>query len=114
MSRPKKWHEVYKNNEERAFFIGKDGKSGLVRSSYQYRSVSALAKESGLTKDRVEQIVNKFLTAGIVFQNENHDDQYGYWERVNPNFQLGGSKTIVAKDQDEQVKAKSAKKAATP
>lgn len=114
MSRPKKWHEVYKGNEERAFFVGKDGKSGLVRSSFNYRSVSALAKESGLTKERVEQLVNKFMASGLIFQNDNHDDQYGYWERVNPNFNTGGAKTVAAKDQDERVKAKQAGKKANP
>lgn len=109
MSRPKKWHEVYKGNEERAFFVGKDGKSGLVRSQYAMRSVAALVKESGLTKERVEQIISKFLAAGLIFQSENHEDQYGYWERVNTSAS-GGSKTIAAKDQDDRVKAKAAKK----
>lgn len=110
--KPKKWHEIYKGNDERAFFVGKDGKSGLVRTSYTYRSVSALVKESGLSKDKVEQMVNKFLGLGIIFQSDNHDDQYGYWERVNPNYVVGGAKTIVAKDQESRVKAQTTKNAA--
>lgn len=79
---PKKWVDVYpqgtqEGNEEQKFFIA------LARHpKFCWRSISALAKESGLTVDRVEEILNKYYQKGMVFQNPKTEDQWAYWERV--------------------------------
>ncbi len=106
----KKWHEVYSNSDEQKFFIGKDGKSGLVRSQYDFRSVAALAKEAGLTKDRTEQIIDKFVKMGVVIVSPNKEDHYGYWQRVSPNLGSAVALSVSAADQGERVKKASSKK----
>ncbi len=99
----KKWYDVYQGNDERAFFVGKDGKSGLVRSIYNYRSVAAVAKESGLSKARVEQIVSKYLKMGLVVASSDKEDHYAYWGRVSPNLTAGAAPTVAAVDQANRV-----------
>jgi hypothetical protein len=107
----KKWYDVYQGNDERAFFVGKDGKSGLVRSSYNYRSVAALAKESGLSKGRVEQIVSKYLKMGLVVASSDKEDHYAYWGRVSPGMTAGAAPTVAVADQNNRInKASSSKK----
>jgi len=93
----KKWHEVYSGSDERNFFIGKDGKSGLVRATeFDWRSTDALARESGLTKGRTEQIIDKYHKAGIVIQHSKDPEKWGYWEKVAP--QLANQTTKSADD----------------
>lgn len=79
----KKWYEVYSGDDEKKFFVGSDGQSGLIRKkkdgkSLSWRSVEALAKESGLTQKRVEEIINKYLSSGIVKQNPSNETLWGY------------------------------------
>jgi hypothetical protein len=78
----KKWHEVYE--DERAFFIGRDGRGGLVRSQYDFRSVEALARESGLTVERVRVIVAKYIADGVIVPSPDKPGFYGYSHRVCP------------------------------
>lgn len=80
--RPKKWVEVYpagttEGDEEARFFrsLGRHPK-------YDWRSVAAISKESGLDKGRVEKIIKKYFDMGMVFQNPKNEDHWGYWERV--------------------------------
>ena len=81
--RPKKWTDVYavgtrEGDDEARFF-----RSLARHPKYEWRSVAALAKESGLTKERVEQIISKYMKMKMVFQNPNNEDHWGYWERVS-------------------------------
>lgn len=81
--RPKKWTDVYpvgtrEGDEEARFF-----RSLARHPKYEWRSVAALAKESGLTKERVEQVISKYMKMKMVFQNPSNEDHWGYWERVS-------------------------------
>lgn len=82
MKKLPKWTDVYPQgckagDEEQDFFIA------LARNpKWQWRSVAAIAKESGLSKERVEELLNKYWKRGMIFQNPQNDDQWGYWERV--------------------------------
>jgi hypothetical protein len=93
---PQKWPDVYPHgckagDEEQDFWIA------LARNQkWQWRSVAAIAKESGLSKERVEELLNKYWKKGMIFQNPQNDDQWGYWERV-PQM-LPKSKRSVADD----------------
>ena len=98
----KKWHEVYVGDEELRFFVGKDKKSGLVRTSYDYRSTSALSKESGLSMEDTERILAKFLKMGVVVASTNKDDHYAYWERVAADIGLKKKKSIAQTDKDKR------------
>ena len=80
-NKPPKWWEVYPQgtkagDEEQRFF-----KVLERHPTYTWRSTESIGKESGLDLERVEQIINKYLKRGIVFQNPASDDQWGYWER---------------------------------
>lgn len=87
MEKRKKWSEVYpqgtkEGNEEQYLFIGKNRSSGLARHpKYDWRSVDALVKESGLPQARVEEILKKYVKMGLVIQNPKNADNWGYWER---------------------------------
>lgn len=78
---PPKWPDVYPHgtkagDEEQAFFIA------LGRHpKWDWRSTAQLAKESNVTKERIEQIISKYYNKGMVFQNPLNEDQWGYWER---------------------------------
>ena len=100
--KPKKWSEVYamgtkEGNEESRFFCA------LARNArYDWRSVGAIARESKLTKERVEHILAKYYKMGLVFQNPANEDQWGYWERV-PNMLPSNEKSIAKQDQDSRI-----------
>ena len=99
----KQWTDVYPQgtkvgDEEQAIFIA------LARHpKWQWRSVSALAKETNLTKERVEQILSKYWKLGMVFQNPANEDQWGYWERV-PDMIKKDEGSIVDKDHQDRLK----------
>lgn len=109
MSSIKKWHEVYQGQDERNFFVGKNGKSGLVRSEYDFRSAKAIAKESGLSDKRTDEIIDKYLKMGIVVQSPNKEDHYGYWLRVSPHLGSNTHQTVAQADQADRVKKASKK-----
>jgi DNA-binding MarR family transcriptional regulator len=79
---PSKWIDIYpqgtkEGDEEQGVFIC------LARNAkWTFRSVAQIAKESNLTKERVEEILQKYWKKGMVFQNPNNEDQWAYWERV--------------------------------
>ncbi len=78
----KKWWQVYANDEEQRIFVGKDGQSGLVRKKqFTWRSIKALAEESGLTEKRTEEIIHKYLKNGEVVIHDS-GDKFAYWERI--------------------------------
>lgn len=83
----KTWSQIYPQgtkagDEEQKFFIGKNKVSGLARHpDYQWRSIASIVKESGLTRERVEEILNKYYNLGMVFAKPGNSDLYGYWER---------------------------------
>lgn len=99
----KKWWQVYGGDEEKRFFVGKDGKSGLVRNTeFEWRSTDALARESGLTKTRTEQIIDKYHKAGIVIQHQKDPEKWGYWEKVAPQLANPVKKSIAEDDKDKR------------
>lgn len=108
----KKWWQVYAGDEEKRFFVGKDGKSGLVRSpDFQWRSTDSIAREAGLTKAVTEQLIDKYLKAGMVFQHPKDPEKWGYWEKVAPHLGKAQAKSVADQDKDNRVdKAAKAKK----
>jgi predicted transcriptional regulator len=100
--KPKKWVDCYPQgtkigDEEQAFFIA------LSRHpKYHWRSVSAIAKESNLTKERVEEIIQKYQKKGMVFNNPKNEDQWGYWENV-PEMLSKDVKSLSQQDQEDRI-----------
>jgi hypothetical protein len=86
---PEKWHKVYRSDEEKCVFVGKDGNSGLIRATdkttgkrFEWRSTDALARESGLSKKRVEEILEYYCNKKVVRQHSKDPEKWGYWEVV--------------------------------
>jgi hypothetical protein len=105
--KPKKWTDVYpqgtkEGDEEQKFFIA------LARQpEFKWRSVAALAKEANLTKERVEEIIQKYYKKNMVFSNPKTEDHWGYWERV-PEMLNEDHSSIAQSDQKKRIdKAKS-------
>ena len=74
------WTEVYpqgskEGDEEQGFFIA------ISRHpKWKWRSVAQIAKEANLTKQRVEEIIQKYHKRGMILQSPQNEDMYGYWE----------------------------------
>ena len=104
MKRYRKWINVYpqgtkEGDEEQKFFIS------LARHpKYEWRSLAAVAKESGLDKKRVEQIIQKYYKAGMIVQNPKNEDQWGYWERLDSSLLNSPSKSMAEKDHEQRIK----------
>lgn len=96
---PKKWYRAYPagtkaGNEEQRFFIA------LARDpKYDWRSVAALSKATGLPERRIEEIIAKYHKEHIVLSNPKHDELWGYWEN---------HKKLLPK-QDQSIGSKDAK-----
>lgn len=100
MKKPKKWIEVYKGDEEARFF-----KSLARHPKYDWRSVAAVSKESGLSKERVEEMILKYFGMNMVFQNPKNEDHWGYWERV-PHMVPEERGSISDEDKKERIRRK--------
>ena len=106
--RPKKWTELYpqgtkEGDEESRFF-----KSLSRHPKYDWRSTAALAKESGLSHQRVEEIINKYLKLNVVIQSSNNEEHWGYWERV-PSMLPDKYVSTSDADKDDRIKRASKK-----
>lgn len=102
MKKPPRWIDVYpqgtkEGDEEQAFFVS------LSRNpKWQWRSVAGIAKEAGLTKERVEEILLKYYQKGMVFNNPHNEDNWGYWERV-PEMLPNNDGTLVHHDHRDRL-----------
>jgi len=103
---PRKWYDAYENTDEYNFFIGKDRKSGLVRSkAHDYRSPQKLADESGLSLAAVEKILAKYIQEGVIVPSSSNDNLYAYWENVKKKTPSSPKTSIAENDKKAQVKA---------
>ena len=97
-----KWTDVYPQgtkagDDEQKFFIS------LARNpKFKWRSVTALVKESGLTHERVEQLLAKYHKRKMVYQNAAAEDQWGYWER-HPDLVPDAATSISGQDQKSRI-----------
>lgn len=84
MTTPKKWTEVYaygtKEGDEEAKFF----KCLTRNKDYDYMSVSALMNITGISMQRIEEIINKYaveINPPLLVAHETNEDLWGYWER---------------------------------
>lgn len=100
---PPKWVDVYphgtkEGDEEFAFFkiLARDPK-------WSFWSVTQIAKDSKLSKQRVEEIIQKYHKKGMLFQKPGNEDFWGYWERVPSDMLSKKIKSVGNKDKDIRV-----------
>ena len=74
------WYEIYsqgtfEGEEEKKFFIS------LARNKKykNWRSVSAIAKETEISEKRIEEIIFKYNKIGLVIQSPNNSEFWGYY-----------------------------------
>ncbi len=109
MAKLKKWHDIYpqgtkEGDEEFKFFCA------LSRHpEHHWRNTSVLSKETGLTRERVEEIIDKYYNMGMIFAHPKKDDHWGYWERV-PESIPEEKKSICEKDHELRLKNNSRSK----
>lgn len=105
MTQPKKWTELYpygtkEGDEEAKVFraLARDPK-------FQYRSIPAIVKTTGLSRDRVEEIIEKYATKvqpPLIYSHPTNEENWGYWERC-PEVLKKDNRGISAKDKDNRI-----------
>lgn len=83
MTDPKKWTEVYpygtkEGDEETIFF-----KALIRKNKYDYMSTAALIKETGLSRQRVEEILEKYVSKfnpPLIYPHPTNSEHWGYWQ----------------------------------
>ena len=98
MTKHKKWTDVYpqgtkEGDEEVKFF------KTLVRTKYSWRSTSMLIKASGLSMERVEEIISKYASMNppLIYPNPKNEEQWGYWENVKDDIDITEDNTSISK-----------------
>ncbi len=105
MEKPKKWYDVYaygtKEGEEEAKFF-----RFLVRhQTYTWRSTAAIVQGTGLSQERVEEIIDKYVNQvnpPLLYPHPSNEDHWGYWER-NLSVLEKDERNISTKDKDNRV-----------
>ena len=104
MHKPKKWTEVYphgtrEGDEESRFF-----KALARHPKYDWRSTGAIVKTSGLSQERVEELIDKYVNYNppLIFSHPKNDGTWGYWERV-PHMLQDDQRDIASKDKDNRI-----------
>lgn len=104
MDKPKKWTEVYphgtKEGDEEARFF----KALARHPKYDWRSTGAIIKASNLSQERVEEIIDKYIstTPPLIFPHPKNDAHWGYWERV-PEQLKNDNRDLFTKDKDSRI-----------
>lgn len=107
--KPAKWYEIYphgtkEGNEELLFF-----KAISRHPKYEYRSIQALVKETGLDIERIEQIIDKYarkVNPPLLYQHPKHENHWGYWERCKPDAGIIQENLVLKKDREKRIQKK--------
>lgn len=105
MNKPKKWTEVYpygtKEGDDEAKFF----RAIARHKKYEYRSIPAIVKDTGLTRERVEEIIDKYVNKiqpPLIYAHKTTDDNWGYWERCI-NDLPSDFRNLSNKDKDSRI-----------
>jgi len=102
---PKRWTELYpygtKEGDEEAKFF-----RALARhNKFEYRSTGAIVKETGLSRERVEEIIDKYVNKTkppLIYPHSTNDEHWGYWERC-PEVLKKDKRSLSEKDKDKRI-----------
>lgn len=105
MQKPKKWTQVYpygtaEGSDESKFF------QCLARNpKYEYQSTKMIVTETGLSEERVEEIIDKYATKfdpPLVYPHPTQDNHWGYWERCEDRLD-DDKRSISSKEKDNRI-----------
>ena len=102
-AKPKKWIDVYpqgtpEGDEEQRLFMA------LARHpKYEWRSLKTLSLESGLSRERIEAILNKYQKLNMVIPSPTLADHWGYWERLPKQFLPKQHQSLSKQDHDQRI-----------
>jgi hypothetical protein len=105
MDKPKKWHEIYPYGSKAGDEEAKVFRSLSRHSKFDWRSTGAIAKATGLSRERVEEIINKYVNnvkPPLIYAHPSNEDHWGYWERV-PEVIEKDDRGISKKDKDNRI-----------
>lgn len=105
MSNPKKWHEVYSHGTKQGDEEAKVFRALSRNTKFEYRSTSAIVKETNLTKERVEEVIDKYVTQynpPLIYVHPSRDDHWCYWER-SLDVLKKAKKSISGQDQSNRI-----------
>ena len=77
-----KWYDLVDNTKPEGEVESKIFIALSRNPKWSWRSVSALAKETGLENITVEEVLYKYYKVGIVLQHTRNNDQWAYWENL--------------------------------
>lgn len=104
MLKPKKWYDVYpygtKDGDEEAQVF-----RALSRHpKFDYRSTAAIIKTTGIKRERVEEIIDKYMSCDppLIFPHKTNEEHWGYWERCTDRLE-DDIRDISSKDKDDRV-----------
>lgn len=105
MNKPKKWHEVYPYGTKQGNDEAKVFRALSRHAKFDWRSTGAIVKETGLTREKVEEIIDKYVNKvkpPLLYAHATNEDHWGYWERC-PTVLKKDDRDITKKDKDSRV-----------
>lgn len=105
MDEPKKWHEVYPYGSKAGDEEAKVFRALSRNKKVDFRSTAAVVKATGLSRERVEEIIDKYATKvqpPLIYAHPTNEDHWGYWEKV-PEMLKKDDRGIAQKDRDSRI-----------
>jgi hypothetical protein len=105
MDKPKKWTEIYPYGTKEGDEEAKVFRALARHAKFDYRSTGAIVKATGLSRERVEEIIDKYhnkITPPLIYPHSTNEDHWGYWERC-PEVLKADKRGISDKDKDNRI-----------
>jgi hypothetical protein len=105
MDQPKKWTEVYPYGTKQGDEEAKVFRALARHQKFDYRSTGAIVKDTGLTRERVEEIIDKYVNKvkpPLIYAHATNEDHWGYWERC-PDVLKKDKRNPSDKDKDSRI-----------
>ena len=105
MDEPKKWHTIYPYGSKDGDEEAKVFKSLARHPKFTWRSTAAIVKDTGLSRARVEEIIDKYtnkIKPALIYAHPSNEDHWGYWERV-PEVLKKDNRGVSKKDKDNRI-----------
>jgi hypothetical protein len=103
--KPQQWHQIYPYGTKEGDEEAKVFRLLCRNKKFDWRSTGALVKSSGLTRERVEEIIDKYankISPPLIYPHPSNDDHWGYWERI-PEVLEKDIRGISKKDKDNRI-----------